>query len=179
MMTAKPTHKTETGSRQPGVSRMTVCIAAICDGGHALVCIADKALTYGSYIQWDSDSSKLIEINPSGAIILFSGGEEASSRVLGRLLAREDEVGLNAKDTANLCEEEYKLAVDELIEAKFLRPRLLTPQQYVAAISAPSMNPYMRSIAKKIDEFEMNCSLLVCGYDAATRLPFMRMPVNS
>ena len=47
---------------------MTVCVAALAADFNAVVCVADKALSYGEYIQWDSDSSKIVKINPSGTL---------------------------------------------------------------------------------------------------------------
>jgi hypothetical protein len=33
---------------------MTVCLAAFAQNHQAIVCIADKGLSYGDHIQWDS-----------------------------------------------------------------------------------------------------------------------------
>lgn len=72
---------------------MTVCISALASEGRAIVCMADRALSYGATIQWDSDSSKMFSLRNGGMVIMFSGGEEATSRILGKVIAREDELG--------------------------------------------------------------------------------------
>jgi hypothetical protein len=41
---------------------MTICCAAFGDNSKAIVCIADKGISYGDTIQWDSDSSKIFPI---------------------------------------------------------------------------------------------------------------------
>jgi hypothetical protein len=63
---------------------MTVCVAALAARSRALVCIADKSVAYGEKIQWDSDSTKLFHLKPSGAVVMFSGCERDITEVLSR-----------------------------------------------------------------------------------------------
>jgi hypothetical protein len=145
---------------------VTVCIAALAADFRAVVCVADKALSYGDYIQWDSDSSKIIKVNPSGTLLLFSGEEEPGSKVLAGLITEYKE--LWHKDRPHIvktCERQYKEALDELLEAKFLAPRLLKRSEYLSAITGATINEYMHSVAKEIDKYQMQCDLLVCGFD--------------
>jgi len=145
---------------------MTVCIAALAADFEAVVCVSDKALSYGDYIQWDSDSSKIIKINPSGTLMLFSGGEESSSKVLGKFIGRGKELWRKERNSIiQVCEDVYSAAVSDLVEAKFLRPRFLDRKQYLKAITATSINDMMRSLADEIKAFDMACDLLVCGFD--------------
>lgn len=145
---------------------MTVCIAALAADFGAVVRVSDKALSYGDYIQWDSDSSKIIKINPSGTLMLFSGGEESSSKVLGKFIGRGKELWRKERNgIIRVCEDVYSAAVNDLVEAKFLRPRFLDRKQYLKAITATSINDMMRSLADEIKAFDMACDLLVCGFD--------------
>jgi hypothetical protein len=150
---------------------MTVCIAALAADSRTIVCVSDKAITYEGYFTWDSDSTKIIRLNERGLAIMTSGGEQGISKVLAALLDKSG-IGLDVSETIKICESQYKKAVDELVEAKFLTPRLITRSEYIAAISVPSLNPYFKSIAEKIDEFNMNCDLLLCGFDAKWK-PFI------
>jgi hypothetical protein len=156
---------------------MTVCVSALASNGEAIVCIADKALSYGDHFQWESDSIKMFRVNPSGAIIMFAGGERGTSKVLGRILARESEIGTTVAETIELIEEEYKDAVDELIEQLYLAPRLLTRTDYLGAVKGAAINPYIKAIAEEVDAFNMNCDLLVCGFDKKHR-PFILETTN-
>src|SRR6202035_5856388 len=134
--------------------------------GLGIVCIADKALSYGDHIQWDSDSSKVLKLNPSGTIVMFAGAEEPTSKVLAGLIAEADQIsGKSRKEIIKICEAQYKQSMDELIEAKFLVPRLLSRQNYLAAITGETINRYVQAIANEINSFVMDCDLLVCGFE--------------
>jgi 20S proteasome alpha/beta subunit len=148
------------------VKHMTVCVAALAADFQAVVCISDKALSYGDYIQWDSDSSKIVKINPSGTLLLFSGGEESSSKVLGKFIGHGKELWRKERNgIIQTCEEQYVAAVNALVDAKFLRPRLLDRKQYLNAITAATANDIMRALADEVKAFDMQCDLLVCGFD--------------
>lgn len=95
---------------------------------------------------------------------MISGREDSISRILPRLNANS-ELGKSNSPTAYFCEHEYKECLQELIETNFLVPRLLARQEYVAAISGPAINPYMESLAEAIDQFQAECSLLLCGFN--------------
>jgi 20S proteasome alpha/beta subunit len=151
---------------------MTVCLAAFADYPKAIVCIADKGISYGDHIQWDSDGTKIATISSKGTTIMFSGGEEATARVLSRLVAREEEIGDDVGVTIKICEEEYSGATQELIEAKFLRPNLLSRPEYLSAVTSTSLNDHILSIAKEVKEFTLDCSFLLCGFDAKNQ-PFV------
>lgn len=124
---------------------MTVCVAALFADSRVIVCVADKAISYGDYIQWDSDSSKIAKINDRGIAVLISGGEDGISKVLGALLSRAPELGRSVPETLKICEEEYRKALDEFLEARFLSPRLLTKSDYVAGISRKTINSYLQA----------------------------------
>jgi hypothetical protein len=147
------------------LQRMTVCVAALANKGKSLVCIADKAITYG-HTQWDSDSSKIIELPTNKCLVLFSGDDEELSRVLGRVIARESEIGNDVPRTKTILESEYQEAMKELKLAKFITPQMLTQDAYIAAISQPQLNPHIEEIAKQVNDYAMECQVLVCGFDA-------------
>jgi hypothetical protein len=144
---------------------MTICIAALAADSKAIVCVADKALSYGEEIQWDSDSAKMIYLEPANSIVMFSGDESGISSVLSTFLETEGECGFGKTKTRKWCEQKYKEALDETLGIKFLQPRLLDREKYVAAITAAQINPYISSVAKEIDAFNLKCDLLVCGFD--------------
>ncbi len=144
---------------------MTVCASALAAESKAIVVIADKALTYGGYIQWDADSTKIFGFPHNKAIALISGDEQATTRMLG-YLALMPTLGQDRPTTWKFCEEIYKKCADDLIEANFLTPRLLTRQEYIAAISQTDINAYIHNVAKSIDGYQMSCEIILCGFDS-------------
>jgi hypothetical protein len=150
---------------------MTVCISALAAHSRAVVCIADKSVSYGDKIQWDSDSSKMFQLRPSGALVMFSGGERDITEVVSRIITVQDELGTDKAKTRNTLQREAKESMDFMVERVFLSPNQLTRQEYIAAISGPEINPHIKSIADQINQFELDCSLLVCGTEKG--LPFI------
>jgi 20S proteasome alpha/beta subunit len=144
---------------------MTVCIAALAEEGRSIVCMSDRALSYGDTIQWDSDSSKMFSLRDGGLIIMFAGNEESTSRIIGKVISREAELGDDIATTRRVLEEEYKEAVQEIIEARYLAPRLITKEEYVRAISGLEINTFIESIAKEVKAYIPDTSLIVCGFD--------------
>ena len=144
---------------------MTVCISALAAQERAIVCMADKALTYGALIQWDSDSSKMFSLRSGGLVIMFSGSEEPTSRILGKVIAREAELGNDIAATKGMLESEYQAAVQEIVEAKYLTPQLMTRDEYVKAISGKTINSFIGSIAREVQCYTPDASLIVSGFD--------------
>ena len=144
---------------------MTVCISALAEQGRAIVCMADRALTYGQTIQWESDSSKMFSLRKGGMVIMFAGEEEPISRILGKVIAKEEELGKDVATTRRILESEYQEAVQELVEARFLKPRLLTREQYIKAISGTDINATMQAVATEINMYSPEAALIVSGFD--------------
>lgn len=141
---------------------MTVCIAALANESKAIVCCADKAMTYDDNVQWDSDCDKIIEINPSGTICMAAGDDESIFRVIRRL-GGKPEFGTTLESSIGACESAYQEALQDEVEAAFLRPRMLSRADYITGITGGSINEYILNLAKNIDEFEM-CDLILAGF---------------
>jgi hypothetical protein len=151
---------------------MTICSAAFADNEQAIVCIADKGVSYGDTIQWDSDNSKILNLGSRNAVVMLAGGDSHITRVLAPLLEKESEIGKSVQGTIKLCEQEYKTALDDLVTLNFLHPRLLTREDYIKGLSGDRLNEFFRGVATEIDEFPMNCALMLCGFDSEQR-PFV------
>jgi hypothetical protein len=72
--------------RHKGVDQMTVCVAAISSDGPCIVCVADKALTFDNYIQWDSDCTKIRYLR-GGAVVMFAWNDDVHATCLMQALA--------------------------------------------------------------------------------------------
>src|ERR1022692_1997093 len=162
----RPRPKPLPNQRSKGKEFMTVCVAAFAADLKVIVCVADKAVSYASGIQWDSDSSKIIKLDDSGNLAMIAGNEEHTSRVLANILEIADQISKRKKrEIIRLCEQAYKEAMEELVEANVLSRRLINRKDYLSAIAGAEINDYIHSIAKEEDKFEMDCDLLICGFD--------------
>jgi len=145
--------------------RVTVCVAAVASHGSTIVCIADKALSYGDQIVWDSDSTKIICLNGGDAVALTAGAEGYIARYLMKISPfkgyKNDLLGI-------ICflEEKYKETFEEIQDIEVLIPHGITREQYVAAISSPGEKPVIQCINEQMTKFQRNfdCQLLVCGF---------------
>ena len=150
------------------IKGMTVCVAALASGGDGIVCIADKALSYGDYIQWDSDTTKIIPLRSNNGVLMVSGGEN-SSRVVNALLAISFDGSIG--DMITDVEKSYQSSYDQVLEIKFLRQNGITREQYFSAISGPQINRHIEHIADQIEHFSLDVDVIICGY--MTPEPFM------
>jgi hypothetical protein len=64
---------------------MTICIAALSAKGACIICLADKALSYGDDVSWDSDSAKIIPLGQNEAVALTAGSDRYITRLLGKI----------------------------------------------------------------------------------------------
>jgi hypothetical protein len=151
---------------------MTVCISSLAQKSKAIVCMSDKSLSYGESIQWDSDSSKMVALQDGGFLIMFSGEEQVTSRVLAGIVAREDELGDDISATIKILEAEYQSALQELVDRKFLFPRLFTRELYEKASSSENVNSVVAEIANDISLYRPDCAFIVSGFDSKER-PFI------
>jgi 20S proteasome alpha/beta subunit len=146
---------------------MTICVGALADNAKAIVCVADKAISYGEYLTGESDSTKIIEL-PSGAVAMVSGDEDVYDRFL-RALIRNSNLGKSIADTINYCERAYQEARNEVVRIRYLSVNLLSEKEFIAASTGPRINRHIEALAKQIADFKMNCSILLCGFDEAEK----------
>jgi hypothetical protein len=142
---------------------MTVCVAALASGGSCIICIADKALSYGEYIQWDSDTTKIMPLPSCRGVLMASGGEH-SSRVINALL-ENDSIGDEISKSIKIVETVYQRCFDEVLEIKFIKQNGLTRDRYLDAVSSGQLNRHIEHLADKIERFNLDVDILVCGYD--------------
>jgi hypothetical protein len=66
---------------------MTVCLGALAADSMAIVCVADKCITYSQDIYGDTDSVKILPLGENGVHVLKSPREKRTSlaSLLGRL----------------------------------------------------------------------------------------------
>jgi len=145
---------------------VTVCLAALAADSRVIVCVTDKALTFGDKIQWDSDSSKITTLDNNKTLILMAGSESPTNRVLRKINHLTSEWSGDRYDLMAALEKGYQEAFREQQEIEILHPELMTRDDYLRMISAP-INRHIESIALRVQNFQhsFDCAMLCCGFD--------------
>jgi 20S proteasome alpha/beta subunit len=154
-------------TQRKGARRMTVCVAAISSDGPCIVCVADKALSYGDAIQWDSDCTKILNLQ-NRAVAMISSGNEAHAERLARWLTKVEDYGGERYTLLKDVETQFRRAYSEMQAAEILTPHMLSGDDYVKMISGKKINEFAIGLARKVGAFELDCDAIICGYDDNT-----------
>ena len=142
---------------------MTICVGTFAADGHAIVCVADRSVTYGDDIMGESDATKIIQL-PSGAIALVSGIEGEFERLIAKL-ARNRNLGKSLQDTIGYCEAQYLEVKRELRKIRLLEPNLTDEEKLREAASIPDANQYIKGLMSQVAVFDISSYILLCGFD--------------
>lgn len=144
---------------------MTICIAALAGHGRTIICIADKALSYGDHIQWDADSSKITTLDDNKSLILMAGSESPTNRVLRKFDPLTQEWSGDRNILMNILEEKFKEAFAEEQEISVLHPQMMTREDYLKIISSGEINRHIEQLAANVERFIFDCAFIICGFD--------------
>jgi hypothetical protein len=145
---------------------LTICIAALAEEGRAIVCIADKMLSFtnssGNYAQWDSDVTKIIAIPETTVHALIAGGLGQCEAVLSEIrgIAEPDETPASLMKT---LEDVYRRQYAHFQEIEILHKRGLSKSVYEKLIEAGSNSTVTREIADEMKEYDFDCDIILCG----------------
>lgn len=157
---------------------MTVCIAAIAAKSKAIVCIADRALTFAgatASAQTDSGVTKIVDIANTRWCAMFSSDDLAFPEYVLRIVSRE--VGKKRRNEIDraVMEDAVKTAFFEQwqfeVEDRVLKPKLLTRESLTATPletrDARLLNTeYLNILAQEMAEHRNNCCMIFCGFDS-------------
>jgi hypothetical protein len=155
---------------------MTICIGVLAAEEKAIVCVADRYITYGREILGETDSVKIVPLGDSGIHAMIAGSDDAIGRILAKLII-EDDLGKIRATTQNSCERVYQEAEAEVLEMRFLRP-FLNSEEFKKALQKQAVNDVIKAISEEIRKDRENeeptfaCNLLLCGFDKAKK-PFL------
>jgi hypothetical protein len=102
---------------------LTICVGALAADGKAIVCVADKSVTYGDDISGEADASKIFQL-PSGLVVMMSGDEPDCERYISKL-SRNPDLGKSLPDLISYSETKYKETREELMAIRILMPNLI------------------------------------------------------
>lgn len=150
---------------------MTVCIGVLAADSKAVVCVADRYITYSDDIAGDTDSSKILPLGENGTHAMISGADTSIGRVLAKLILHDD-LGKSKEATQKYCEEAYRDAEREILELRYLGP-FISSEEYRQSLLKKRVNSVIKSVSKKIDRDRdygnndptFSCALVLCGFD--------------
>ena len=167
---------------------MTICIAAISDGGKNVIVMSDKMITYTAppFHQFEHPRPKIYKVSEN-AVILTAGSALLPSDFLIKLNSIKDEIGfehdekIEIKKLADLVAKAYRDLRKEIIEERFLLKYDLTWKDYINFVrggnpSNDSDNPIysMFGVASpiikvfaEIEEFKLEFDIILAGVDEA------------
>jgi len=148
---------------------MTVCIAALCDGGQSCVVASDREITVGfpMNIGFEHHERKIDEVTAK-SVILSSGNALVAAEVIKRA-----SLAINAAGIADILQcgstlrDTYMTLHMERAEQVFLRPRGLTLQEF-KDIGAQKIPPVIyQAIDGQFWNFCLNTDFILAGVDAS------------
>ena len=153
---------------------MTVCVAAFAEKSKAIVCIADRAITYPSYgspVQSDSGMKKIMDVGDTRWVALFSGDSSFAQQVVANLATKAKAKGEGASDFDWMepnAELAYQECYEQFVEDQVLRPFLLKRETFISRSKdlQPLDSQIVSSVNTKLAEFEFSCQLMFCGFDS-------------
>jgi hypothetical protein len=163
---------------------MTVCIAAIAAKSKAIVCIADRALTFAgatASAQSDSGVTKIVDIPNTRWCAMFSGDDLTfPERVLGLTESALSTEKRNHADRAKMesaVKSAFETQWSNEIEDQILKPKLLTKASFTVPRATRDARlldtTYLNALSEQIASHAHNCSMIFAGFDDAGPHIFM------
>jgi hypothetical protein len=146
---------------------MTICISALADRGAAIVCVADKMVSFGEYLQWDSDVTKIIHIPGSRCVALVAGSLSHCEAVLNGL-NDNGEFGGVLDDSINMLKQSYTSVFSYFQDTEVLHRRGLDRNAYHQALRETQVPRIVEKLYEEMEAFSFqkwDCDLSICGFD--------------
>lgn len=153
---------------------MTVCIAAIAAKSKAIVCIADRALTFTGWAAdsvTDSGVSKIIDLPGNWCALFSCESLTFPKRVLGRVTqAVSNMPTVTLQDMETAAKSAFSQCWWEELEEQILIPLHLKKDDWVSRSKdvQPLDSGLVARITDKMLEHKQNCSIIFCGFEGTT-----------
>lgn len=136
---------------------MTVCVAAMCDGGNVIFCAADKMLTTGG-IQYEPEKSMKLRGIGNKILVMYAGSVSVHSELaaaFGREIATDSGVATRTVEQyARLFSDLWQIRFERIQEREILGRRGLTMASYLANHSTMNSN-VVRLIDQELSSFQL------------------------
>jgi hypothetical protein len=155
---------------------MTICIAAICENGKAIVTASDREFGVG-FTSAEFEDAKIMplfhEHNPGNWVVGLSGDVSHATEVLGALRLLQDRLeGYDWHDIQDLLEKSYRRIRMEKVEGEVLAPRGWTLDRFQGEGAKLLPPATYASIDTRISIYDLGASLIVGGF-GTDGLPFI------
>ena len=153
---------------------MTICAAAFAEKSKAIVAVTDKAITYGSQLAIQSDTTikKVISIGQSGWHVLLAGNPSFATAVVRkaeRLMTTKEFKSCATSEVSMMScmEHAFTNCWEALAEKVVLQPSLLTTDLWRKR--GRGLQPLPKEVVEKVnarfEKFGVRTTLLVIGFD--------------
>lgn len=156
------------GHNRTGARALTICISALADGGKAVVCVADKMMSFGDYTNWDSDVTKIVDVKGIDGFALISGGLGECSAIIDELNGIDNldhDIPVMVRSVENV----YKAKFLHFQEILVLQQRGLSKEKYESVMGQGRPSPIITEIAGRMEEFALDCDIMLCGINKFSR----------
>ncbi|HEY1903150.1 MAG TPA: hypothetical protein VGG56_11990 [Terracidiphilus sp.] len=151
---------------------MTICVAAMAAKRKAIVMVADKAITFGKErpMQADLGIDKMLSIGKTGWQAMVAGDASFAQEVVDAAVAeitnegKPQNAGIPHSLTAMMrcMKDACKKVRRQWVIDRFIAPRLFNETDPFAGLP----DEYVIELSGSIAQYQINCSLLVCGFDS-------------
>jgi 20S proteasome alpha/beta subunit len=142
---------------------MTVCVAALCDIGRAVVLASDKMVGIG-FVEAELDNTKLQMIH-SQWFMMMAGDDIAPLFELGDLARAEmpPSIEVSLEQVMEVLQRNYELIRMGRAEAQHLKPIGWTVERFNR--EGNTILPNFLELQSKIGDYELSVQILVAGFD--------------
>src|SRR5271155_2821476 len=158
----------KTGRRSGADDSATIsthCVTGT-NGRSLIVCVADKMLSFGEYLQWDSDITKIIKINRN-SVALMAGSVAHCEAILAILLPDTD-FGKNINAAASFLRQAYENKFAMFQDTEVLHRNGIDRDLYKQMLISTQTPRVLERLVEDMQEFaahKWDCDLMICGFD--------------
>lgn len=160
---------------------MTICIAAICEGGAKLILVSDRMVTINPPpIEFEHDIPKY-EIVTNNCVSLFAGNALIQREVVDKLKDELKKLGKQPENIQQICNTLRKVYIDTRLqknETRILTPRGLTLQTFYQGVKG-LLPEWVLQVDNAFTQGKLGVEVLLSGVDDKAHIFQIKDPGES